>query len=129
MKPGLKRCIRLVLAILCCISVFFTSYALRLSAITAESPVYCGLEEHIHNEGCYGPKLICGRTEHRHTDSCFMAPLPETAAPEGREEQQHEPWTEAASSPAFEPETTESVNHEPEFTESEAAWCEDKGTG
>ena len=63
MKPNIRRIIRPILAILCVVSVLVTSYALRRPAVTAESPTYCGFEEHIHNEACYERRLICPYAE------------------------------------------------------------------
>lgn len=68
-----------VVMVLACITVFCTTYALILPAITMEtSPdVICGLEEHTHTNDCYTrtPVLICGLAEgdeHKHTDECYQ---------------------------------------------------------
>ena len=65
-----------VVSVLACITVFCTTYALILPAITLESSpdVICGMEEHTHTSDCYErtPVLVCENTdpEHVHTDEC-----------------------------------------------------------
>lgn len=56
--------------------VFCTVYALILPAVTLEGNVYCGIEEHTHDESCYEKKLVCGEDEgetagHVHSDDCY----------------------------------------------------------
>ena len=72
---------------LCAITVFVTTYALILPAITAESQTFCGYqEEHTHGDACYERVLTCGYGEeattaqtvvidagHTHDDSCYDA--------------------------------------------------------
>ena len=49
---------------LCAITVFVTTYALILPAITAESQTFCGYqEEHTHGDACYERVLTCGYGE------------------------------------------------------------------
>ncbi len=71
-----------VVTALACVSVFWTTYALILPAITASVSTYCGQEEHIHDEDCYMLHLTCGMEEgqdetrktdagHTHTDACY----------------------------------------------------------
>ena len=66
-----------VVSVLACITVFCTTYALILPAITLESSpdVICGMEEHTHTSDCYErtPVLVCENTdpEHVHTDECY----------------------------------------------------------
>lgn len=62
--------------------VFVTTYLLILPAITLESDVFCGIEEHLHDDSCYvqvvdslEPVLICteeSQTVHIHTDECYV---------------------------------------------------------
>lgn len=67
-----------VVSVLACITVFCTTYALILPAITLESSpdVICGMEEHTHTSDCYErtPVLVCENTdpEHVHTDECYQ---------------------------------------------------------
>ena len=67
-----------VVSVLACITVFCTTYALILPAITLESSpdVICGMEEHTHTSDCYQrtPVLICENTDpdHEHTDECYQ---------------------------------------------------------
>lgn len=66
-----------VVAVLASITVFCTTYALILPAITMEEPTYCGFEEHVeHKDECYSEKetLICTLPEgesHIHDESCL----------------------------------------------------------
>lgn len=71
-----------VVSLLSGIVVFCTTYALILPAITVESPVFCGKEEHIHSAICYQESsqtdsdgnplktLTCQLEEHEHTRQC-----------------------------------------------------------
>ena len=52
-----------IVSTLAAVTVFCTTYALILPAITVNSNTYCGLEEHEHTEACYTKELICGLTE------------------------------------------------------------------
>ena len=63
MKKTTKKRIKGVFAVLCCLSVFITSYLLMYPASTAESQAFCGLVEHKHDENCYEMRLICGLEE------------------------------------------------------------------
>ena len=66
-----------VVAALASITVFCTTYALILPAITMEEPTYCGFEEHVeHNDECYSEQeiLTCTLPEgegHIHDESCL----------------------------------------------------------
>ena len=81
-----------VLSVLACVTVFCTTYALVLPAITLTNEYYCGKEEHTeHTEECYKSVLICGYDDgegeqgeeskkdeaaepqptHTHTDECY----------------------------------------------------------
>lgn len=63
-----------IVAVLGCIVVFCTTYALILPAITVENKVICGQEEHQHSESCYSRELVCDKGEsegHIHTDDCY----------------------------------------------------------
>ena len=57
-----KRWMRAVSS-LAAVTVFCTTYALILPAITASTATYCGHEEHKHTAGCYASQLICGLEE------------------------------------------------------------------
>lgn len=52
-----------IVSTLAAITVFCTTYALILPAITVNSETYCGMEEHEHTEECYTLELICGFEE------------------------------------------------------------------
>ena len=65
-----------VLIVLSCIVVFCTTYALILPAITMTQTPSCGIEEHVHSDGCFeektkAGKLNCKFQSHSHTASCF----------------------------------------------------------
>ncbi len=66
-----------VVAALASVTVFCTTYALILPAITMEEPTYCGFEEHVeHNDECYSNQeiLTCTLPEgegHIHDESCL----------------------------------------------------------
>ena len=66
-----------VVAVLASVTVFCTTYALILPAITMEEPTYCGFEEHVeHKDECYSEKeiLTCTLPEgegHIHDESCL----------------------------------------------------------
>lgn len=69
-----------VIAILCVVVMLFTINSLKFKGVTLEHTATCGLEEHVHGEGCYDEEgnLICGLEEHVHTDACFQErPKPE----------------------------------------------------
>ena len=55
--------------------VFLTTYLLIIPALTLEKSLICGLEEHVHSDGCYEEGvLICSVPEHTHSDACYDAP-------------------------------------------------------
>lgn len=60
--------------VLAAVVVFCTTYSLIMPAITMETP-QCGMEEHIHGDGCYEKTLICTQDEntegHTHGDECY----------------------------------------------------------
>ena len=80
---------------LAAVTVFCTTYALILPAITESTTTYCGHDEHEHTAGCYTRQLVCDLEEgesteatvkevvtietesvlvdegHVHTDSCY----------------------------------------------------------
>ena len=63
-----------VVSMISAITVFVTTYALILPAITLEKQAACGIEEHQHTDECYEEELICDLPEsegHQHTDSCY----------------------------------------------------------
>ena len=70
-----KRVLHRVIAMLMCISVFFTTYALMLPAITMDkdSGAMCGLLSHKHSNKCLDENgvLICNMLEHEHDMNCY----------------------------------------------------------
>jgi len=94
-KRHKKKIWQRVISVLGCAVVFCVTYALVLPAITEEKEVYCGMEEHVHDDSCYSrlvteeadPQLVCTLEEkvphvheevcyelqgHAHTDSCYQ---------------------------------------------------------
>ena len=58
---------RRVVTGMACVVVFCTVYALILPAITMEQNVFCGYEEHVHTQECYGQitdKVLICSAEH-----------------------------------------------------------------
>lgn len=54
--------------------VFITTYALILPALTQERQAYCGIEAHVHEDGCYytpSKELNCTVTAHSHSEECM----------------------------------------------------------
>lgn len=89
-KHRAKKMWHRVVSVLACITVFCTTYALVIPAITMTDEVYCGLDEHSeHTDECYelvpvcgyadssqpgySAEPICGQAEnaHTHSDSCY----------------------------------------------------------
>lgn len=69
-----------VLWVLSCITVFCTTYALILPAISQEGDTYCGKTEHTHSieGGCYAEELTCELEEsedHQHSEACYSYTL------------------------------------------------------
>lgn len=68
-----------VLSVLMCVTVFFTTYALILPALTfdADTAATCGMISHKHSSACYAEdgSLICGLPEHEHDMACFKPKL------------------------------------------------------
>ena len=102
-----------VVSVLACITVFCTTYALILPAITLESSpdVICGMEEHTHTSDCYErtPVLICQNEDpdHVHTDECYQV---DSVIICGKEEHKHsetcfpkEEEADTADAPTTEP--------------------------
>lgn len=80
-----------IFILLASIIVFCTVYLLILPAITMVlnkddiPPVYCGMEEHVHNEGCTENRLICEYEEdhiHSAEAGCFKEKQPQCAIEE-----------------------------------------------
>ncbi|MBR5514666.1 MAG: Cna B-type domain-containing protein [Clostridia bacterium] len=63
-----------IVAFMCAVVVFITTYALILPGITKERPVFCGFSEHEHTEECYKTvykkEIICTPPLHSHTEEC-----------------------------------------------------------
>ena len=71
-----------IVSTLAAITVFCTTYALILPAITVNSDTYCGFEEHEHTEDCYELELICALTEGEQEEEQETEPAPAPSAEE-----------------------------------------------
>lgn len=71
---AVRKKIRAGISIMACVTVFTTTYALLLPALTLETTAACGLEEHQHTDECYEDVLVCGQEEsegHQHSEACY----------------------------------------------------------
>lgn len=70
-KNRRRRSWRSVVTVLAAIVVFCTTYALILPAITMEKQPTCGMEEHTHDQGCYGVEKAFSCVPHEHSAQCY----------------------------------------------------------
>ena len=73
-----RRRLYALLTALSLIAAGGVAYGLIRPAITATAQPECGLEEHVHGEGCYERHLVCALPEddnHRHDESCYATVL------------------------------------------------------
>lgn len=72
-----RRAWKRIAQVLACITVFCTTYALMLPAITLEMEPFCGIEDHEHVPSCYEPlpdfpeKQQTAMVIHSHSALCF----------------------------------------------------------
>ena len=72
-KHRRERLWQRAVGVLACLTIFCTTYALVLPAITMSEEFYCGYEEHPeHTEACYERGLICEKPIHTHTAECLI---------------------------------------------------------
>ena len=53
-------------------------WSLKLTGLTLAGEAFCGMEEHIHGDGCPTGRLICGQDQtpgHMHDESCILRQL------------------------------------------------------
>lgn len=65
---------RRVLTLLLSLAMLLPLPFMDSARASAEGQVFCGLQEHVHTEDCYGLILACGQEEsagHTHTDECY----------------------------------------------------------
>ncbi len=76
---NIKSIILYAVCVLVCIASFVFLYYLNVTdAVALEQEVRCGMEEHIHGDGCYsGDYLICKKTAHTHNGNCYIVLLKE----------------------------------------------------
>ena len=99
-----------VMTALICLIAFCTTYALILPAITMQGEIWCGKDDHAHEESCYQSNLlctlpeeenghvhiedcfeqvlICQMEEHQHEEHCYINPNAEEPAEVPKEEEQ-----------------------------------------
>ena len=70
-----------VVAVLACVVVFCTTYALILPAVTMTNNTFCGKQEHVHSDACYEKVLVCGQSEPLEAESSVPASSEEAPAP------------------------------------------------
>lgn len=73
-----RRRLYALLTALSLIAAGGVAYGLIRPAITATAQPECGLEEHVHGEGCHERHLVCALPEddnHRHDESCYATVL------------------------------------------------------
>lgn len=75
-RSKFRRTWKRIAQVLACITVFCTTYALMLPAITLEMEPFCGIENHEHTESCYEPLPDSAQQQasvliHRHDALCF----------------------------------------------------------
>lgn len=68
-KQRRRRAWKRILSAMMCLVVFCTTYVLILPAITKETDVFCGIEEHTHSDKCYERVLLC--ENHEHSEECY----------------------------------------------------------
>ncbi|MCD7745649.1 MAG: leucine-rich repeat protein [Lachnospiraceae bacterium] len=67
-------CVLVVLAVIVVLGVY---WQLRMTGAALANEVYCGKEEHTHDDSCYEMVLVCGLEEsegtpgHTHTEECY----------------------------------------------------------
>ena len=74
-----KQAWQKVVSVLATITVFCTTYALIIPAITWDRTLICEREEHIHTDACWSyveypetQKAVCGIEEHTHSEGCYI---------------------------------------------------------
>lgn len=64
--------------LLCVVTSVILFYSSILPTIALEQELRCGIEEHIHNDGCYTDDLLtCEVTAHVHDGNCYIVLLKE----------------------------------------------------
>ena len=118
-----RRRLYALLTALSLIAAGGVAYGLIRPAITATAQPECGLEEHVHGEGCYerhlacalpeddnhrhdescyATVLVCGLPEHMHADACYPEKISEDTLPPQENTPTVEPDETATSEPAAE---------------------------
>ena len=137
-RNRIRLILRPILVVLALFVVLATAFMLIQPGITMERKAVCGLEEHVHDAGCYESVLVCGYNdvpnvnesnntstdaasetaageEHIHTDACY-----ETKLICGLEEHTHQDScyeTAAATlAPSATPTTTPSAESDEELS-------------
>lgn len=75
-----------VVAVLACVVVFCTVYALIIPAVTMTNNTFCGKQEHVHSDACYETVLVCGQSERLEAESSALSEEQTSADPIPSEE-------------------------------------------
>lgn len=75
-----------VVAVLACVVVFCTVYALIIPAVTMTNNTFCGKQEHVHSDACYETVLVCGQSERVEAESSALSEEQTSADPIPSEE-------------------------------------------
>ena len=128
MRNTFRKNLRHALLILSLVVITGVFWGLKLTGITMAGEAFCGIEEHIHDEGCGQMELICQLDEidpHIHDDGCrelvLICTIPEETTP---------PPTEAPAEPedttdeetAAEGETLPEEETTPPHVHDESCW-------
>ncbi len=76
---NIKSIVLYAVCVMFCIATCILLYYLNIThAVALEQEVRCGMEEHVHNDTCYGGDyLICKKTAHTHNGNCYIVLLKE----------------------------------------------------
>lgn len=77
-KSTLRSARRQIMGLLSLFVVLGVFWCLKLTGITLAGEAFCGMEEHIHGDGCPTGRLICDQKEtlgHVHDESCILHKL------------------------------------------------------
>ena len=87
-----RRRVRIIIAAFAVIVVGGVVWSLSRSGIAMTGEAKCGIEEHIHEDGCYSDTLICGQEEseeHTHSEGCWQTEQTLICGQEESEEHAH----------------------------------------
>lgn len=76
---NIKSIVFYAICILICIAACVVSFCQNIThSVALEQEIRCGIEEHIHTDGCYdGDFLVCKKNAHTHDGNCYIVLLKE----------------------------------------------------